>query len=113
MQSTMQDYPLTVTAILRRGETVHRNSVVQTLTAYEPASGQLTLQGTTYADIAADALTGPAYAVTVACAQHWLTRHLEDAHDVRRGERGCDLYLAQEAPHVVGSPQHLGEQHLV
>ena len=51
----MQDYPLTVTAILRRGETVHRNSVVQTLTAYEPASGQLTLQSATYADIAANA----------------------------------------------------------
>ena len=51
----MQDYPLTVTAILRRGETVHRHSVVQTLTAYDPASGHLTLKSATYAEIAANA----------------------------------------------------------
>jgi hypothetical protein len=43
-----------------------------------------------YADTAADALTGPAYAVTIACAQHWLTRHLEDEHDLTLPVRGPD-----------------------
>ena len=51
----MQDYPLTVTAILRRGETVHRNSVVETLTAYDPTTAQLTLTSATYAEIGARA----------------------------------------------------------
>jgi hypothetical protein len=44
----------------------------------------------TYADTAPDALTGPAYAVTVACVQHWLTRHLEDEHDLTLPVRGPD-----------------------
>jgi fatty-acyl-CoA synthase len=51
MQSTMQDYPLTITAILRRGITIHHHSTVETLDAFNAETGELTLRSSTYGQI--------------------------------------------------------------
>ena len=55
MLSTMQDYPLTVTSILRRGLSIHGHSIVSTLTNFDADTGDLTLRRSTYADIGANA----------------------------------------------------------
>ena len=47
----MQDFPLTVGSILRRGTTVHADSTVTTLEAYDAATGALTTRVATFADI--------------------------------------------------------------
>jgi fatty-acyl-CoA synthase len=55
MKSTMQDYPLLVSAILRRGATVHATSQVTTVETFDPATGNLTTRTATFAEVAANA----------------------------------------------------------
>ena len=55
MKSTMQDYPLTVTAILRRGESVYRDSKVTTVATYDAASGELATHTATYGQLGENA----------------------------------------------------------
>ena len=55
MLSTMQDYPLTVTSILRRGMAIYGHSTVSTLTNYNADTGELTMRRATYGDIGANA----------------------------------------------------------
>ncbi len=51
MKSTMQDYPLTVTAILRRGESVYADSKVTTLETFDAETGAITTRTSTYAEV--------------------------------------------------------------
>ena len=55
MKSTMQDYPLTVTAILRRGESVYHDSKVTTVDTYDAASGELATHTATYGELGENA----------------------------------------------------------
>ena len=55
MKSTMQDFPLTVTSILRRGVNVYGDSTVDTLTGFDPRSGALTTARLTYREIGENA----------------------------------------------------------
>ncbi len=55
MKSTMQDFPLTVTSILRRGVNVYGDSTIDTLTGFDPTTGALTTARKTYRDIGENA----------------------------------------------------------
>jgi fatty-acyl-CoA synthase len=55
MKSTMQDSPLLVSAILRRGGTVHAESKVTTIEAFDPATGAVSRRTSTFADVANNA----------------------------------------------------------
>ncbi len=55
MKSTMQDYQLLVSAILRRGEAAFADSKIITIETYDPAANALTTRTATYADVIANA----------------------------------------------------------
>ena len=55
MKSTMQDYPLTVTAILRRGETVYSDSLVTTVETFDATTDTLTTRTSTYGQLGENA----------------------------------------------------------
>ena len=55
MKSTMSDYPLLVTAFLRRGQVAFPDSKVTTIETFDAATGALTLRHSTYADVIANA----------------------------------------------------------
>jgi fatty-acyl-CoA synthase len=52
MRSTMQDHPLLVSSILRRGETVYGDSTVATLRSVNPADGSMAIDRLTYSQVA-------------------------------------------------------------
>ena len=52
MRSTMQDYPLTVTAILRRGEAIYADSTITTVDSFDADTGALSTRSVTYGDVA-------------------------------------------------------------
>ena len=53
MHSTMQDFPLTIPHILRRGESVYADSIVTDLDTFDAATGALTTSRKTFAQIGA------------------------------------------------------------
>ena len=55
MKSTMQEHPLLISMILRRGMTVHAQSKVTTVDEYEASTGVLTTRTVTFADVGANA----------------------------------------------------------
>jgi fatty-acyl-CoA synthase len=55
MKSTMQDAPLLVSNILRRGATVHSESTVTTIESFDPATGVTTTRTVTFADVGENA----------------------------------------------------------
>jgi fatty-acyl-CoA synthase len=55
MKSTMQDNPLLVSAILRRGGTIHSESTVTTVDAIDNATGQPVTRTATFGEVAANA----------------------------------------------------------
>jgi fatty-acyl-CoA synthase len=55
MKSTMQDVPLLLSSILRRGSTVHADSSVTTIESFDAVTGALTSRTATFAEIGANA----------------------------------------------------------
>jgi fatty-acyl-CoA synthase len=55
MKSTMQDAPLLVSEILRRGATVHADSTVTTVESFDPGTGALTTRTATFREVADNA----------------------------------------------------------
>jgi fatty-acyl-CoA synthase len=55
MKSTMQDHPLLISMILRRGMTIYGDSVVRTVESFDPATKALTTRTATFAEVGANA----------------------------------------------------------
>jgi fatty-acyl-CoA synthase len=55
MKSTMQDHPLLISMILRRGMTIYGDSVVRTVESFDPVTKKLTTRTATFAEVGANA----------------------------------------------------------